>query len=144
MQPTFVRSKCIHVSEQQIALTERGLETPLRRFVCVEAIIYYCSGRVPSCDERGLLHSTSTYLSRTDVAKLRSWSFANFSFLGGVVVAQAILVSYPRQCGRIQYSKSGCEAACPFQARPEGASGWIHVCSCQLLLLWHRRSSIHW
>jgi hypothetical protein len=52
----------VHVSEQQIALTERGLETPLRRFVCVQAIIYYCycSGRVPSCDEHGLLHSTST------------------------------------------------------------------------------------
>jgi hypothetical protein len=40
MQPTFLRFKCIHVSvqvsEQEIALTERGLETPLGRLVCVE------------------------------------------------------------------------------------------------------------
>jgi hypothetical protein len=34
--------------------------------------------------------------------------------------------------------KSGCEAACPSQARPEGAYGWIHGCKYQLLLLWQR------
>jgi hypothetical protein len=43
MQPTFVRFKCVHVSvhvsKKQIALTERGLETPLGRFVCVEVDI---------------------------------------------------------------------------------------------------------
>jgi hypothetical protein len=70
MQPTFVRFKCIHVSEQQIALTKRGLETPLGRFSCVEFNTVTSQVVCPHAMDMACCTVRVRDLSRTDVVKL--------------------------------------------------------------------------
>jgi hypothetical protein len=74
MQPTFVRFKCthvsVHVSEQQIALTKRGLETPLGQFFCVEFNTVTSQVVCPHAMDMACCTLRVRDLSRTDVVKL--------------------------------------------------------------------------